>query len=49
MVNDDVFEASVLGVLGNRALIGLWAAVALGPLLFFWGLYEHWRKRRRTG
>jgi preprotein translocase subunit SecA len=47
LVNDNVFGSNVLLGLANRASIGLWGALVLGPVLFLWGLYLHWQRRRK--
>jgi preprotein translocase subunit SecA len=47
LVSDSVFGNNVLLGLANRASIGLWGALALGPVLFLWGLYQHWQRRRK--
>ena len=46
LVSDQVFGPNVLRGLANRASIGLWGTLLLGPVLFAWGIYLHWRKRR---
>ncbi len=46
LVSDQVFGPNVLRGLANRASIGLWGTLLLGPVLFAWGIYQHWRKRR---
>ncbi|MBI4916660.1 MAG: accessory Sec system translocase SecA2 [Acidobacteria bacterium] len=46
MISDTEFRPNVLRSLANHATFGLWAALLLAPLLFIWGLYEHWRRRR---
>jgi preprotein translocase subunit SecA len=47
LVSDQVFGPNVLRGLANRASIGLWGSLLLGPVLFAWGLYLHWKKRTR--
>jgi preprotein translocase subunit SecA len=47
LVSDQVFGPNVLRGLANRASIGLWGSLLLGPVLFAWGLYLHWKKRAR--
>jgi preprotein translocase subunit SecA len=47
LVSDQVFGPNVMRGLANRASIGLWGAVLLGPVLFAWGLYLHWKQRRK--
>jgi preprotein translocase subunit SecA len=47
MVNDNVFGGNVLQTLANRPAIGLWGALVLSPVLFFWGLYLHWQRRKK--
>ena len=49
LVSDQVFGPNVLRGLANRASIGLWGTLLLGPVLFAWGIYLHWRKRREMG
>jgi preprotein translocase subunit SecA len=46
LVSDQVFGPNVLRGLANRASIGLWGTLLLGPVLFAWGVYLHWKKRR---
>jgi preprotein translocase subunit SecA len=46
LVSDQVFGPNVLRGLANRASIGLWGTLLLGPVLFAWGIYLHWKKRR---
>jgi preprotein translocase subunit SecA len=46
LVSDQVFGPNVLRGLANRASIGLWGTLLLGPLLLAWGTYLHWKRRR---
>jgi preprotein translocase subunit SecA len=45
LVSDQVFGPNVLRGLANRPSIGLWGTILLGPVLFAWGLYLHWKRR----
>lgn len=50
MISDNELRPNLLRTLASHATFGLWASLLLSPLLFVWGLYEHWRRRRsRTG
>jgi preprotein translocase subunit SecA len=46
LVNDTPFGANPLRSLANRPGLALFGVLVLGPLLFLWGIREHWRKRR---
>jgi preprotein translocase subunit SecA len=46
LVSDNVFDSNVLLNLANRPSLGLGAIFAY-PILFLWGLYLHWQKRKR--
>lgn len=46
MISDNELRPNLLRTLANHAGFGLWASLLLAPLLFLWGLYEHWRWRR---
>lgn len=46
LVSDDVLGSNPLFALSSRASLGLIAVLALGPVLFLWGLAEHWRRWR---
>ena len=46
LVSDDVFGANPFLGLANRASIGFLGVLLLGPVLFVWGLWQHWRRRR---
>lgn len=49
LVSDDVFGDNVLLSLANRPSIGVMAFMLpwLGPVLFVWGIFQHWQKRRK--
>jgi preprotein translocase subunit SecA len=47
LVHDQVFGGNVLLAMSNRAGVALWGAILLGPVLFVWGLYQHWLGRKR--
>ena len=47
LVSDNPFGSNALQGLANRPGIALFGVLILGPLLFLWGLREHWRKRRK--
>ena len=49
LIDDNVFGGNTFLALSNRAGIALWAVLLTWPLLLVWGLFEHWRRRRRTG
>jgi hypothetical protein len=44
-----VFTANIMRTLANRASLGLWGVLLLGPVLFAWGLYLRLRQRKRRG
>ncbi len=46
LISDTAFAANPLRTLANHASIGLFAVLLWSPLLFGWGLYLHWRRRR---
>ncbi len=46
LISDTAFGANPLRTLANHASIGLFAVLLWSPLLFGWGLYLHWRRRR---
>jgi preprotein translocase subunit SecA len=46
LVSDSVFAPNLLRTLANHATFGLWATLLWSPLLFIWGLFLHWRRRR---
>ena len=46
LVSDQVFGPNVLRGLANRASIGVWGTFLLWPVLFAWGVWLHWRRRR---
>ncbi|MDH3745561.1 MAG: accessory Sec system translocase SecA2 [Acidobacteriota bacterium] len=48
LVTDSLFANNVMMALSTRASIGLWGVLLLGPVLFAWGLYQHWLKRRKS-
>ncbi len=45
LVSDNVFGSNVLLTLANRPALGLGAIFAY-PILFLWGLYLHWQRRK---
>jgi preprotein translocase subunit SecA len=45
LVSDNVFDSNVLLTLANRPALGLGAIFAY-PILFLWGLYLHWKRRK---
>jgi len=47
LVSDDVFGANAFLTLAVRPSIGFMGVLVLGPVLFLWALYEHWRQRRK--
>lgn len=47
LVNDHPFGSNPMRSLAHRPGVALWGILALGPLLFLWGLWEHWKKRRQ--
>ncbi len=49
LVDDNAFAPNVLRMLANHAGIALFAVLLWAPLLFVWGLYLHWRRRRVRG
>ena len=49
MVHDDVFAGNVFLGLANRASIGFMAVLVLWPVLFAWGLYLRWKRRKDGG
>ena len=42
-----VFGNHVMGAMANRASIGLWGSLLLWWLLIPWGVYLHWKRRRK--
>jgi preprotein translocase subunit SecA len=47
LVSDNVLGSNVLLTLANRPSLGLGAIFAY-PILFVWGLYLHWQRRRKS-
>jgi preprotein translocase subunit SecA len=49
LVSDNVFGGNTLLSLANRPSIGVMAVMLpwLGPVLFLWGIFQHWLKRRK--
>lgn len=45
MISDRELRPNLLRSLATHASFGLWASLLLSPLLFVWGLLEHWRRR----
>lgn len=47
LVNDQSLGTNVLRDISNRPGVALWAVLFAGPILFLWGLREHWMRRRK--
>jgi preprotein translocase subunit SecA len=47
LIHDTAFAPNMIRALAHHASFALWAAILWAPLLFGWGLYLHWRQRRR--
>ena len=45
LVNDQSLGTNVLRDISNRPGVALWAVLFAGPILFLWGLREHWMRR----
>jgi preprotein translocase subunit SecA len=49
LVSDNEFAPNLLRTLASHAGLALWAVILWAPLLFAWGLYLRWRRRKGKG
>jgi preprotein translocase subunit SecA len=49
LISDNDFAPNLLRTLASHPGLALWAVLLWGPLLFVWGLYLRWRRRRGNG
>ncbi len=49
MIDDPGFGDNVMQTLAHRASIGLWGSLLMWWALIPWGIWQHWRRRRRPG
>ena len=47
LVSDDPFGSNAMLGLASRPGLAAFAALILGPLVFAWGLYLHWKRRKK--
>jgi len=47
LVSDDPFGTNAMLGLASRSGFAAFASLTLGPLIFLWGLYLHWQRRKK--